>query len=102
MPGTLGPCGTDCAQCGYYLRECAGCAEIRGKVFWLSYTGEPVCDIYDCCINQKKLNHCGGCSQLPCARYEREDPTKTPEENAEDYRRMLAALRTLREEEPLV
>ena len=39
---------------------------------------------------------CGGCRELPCGRYEAGDPTKTPEENAEDHRKQLEQLGLMR------
>lgn len=78
-------CGMICSECEYYPAECQGCREIKGKVYWLEYTGESCCDIYECCNNQRKYEHCGQCEELPCRRYERDDPTKTPEENAADF-----------------
>ncbi len=52
-----------------------------------------VCDIYDCCINKKKYAHCGQCEALPCSYYDQDDPTKSEEENARDYRNQLKMLR---------
>lgn len=79
-------CGTVCSECEYYPADCRGCREIKGRVFWLEYTQESICDIYDCCMNPKKYDHCGHCKELPCSRYEREDPTKNPEENTAGLR----------------
>lgn len=50
----------------YYPADCDGCKEIKGKVFWLAYTGEDVFDIYECCVKSKKLGHCGMCEKFPC------------------------------------
>lgn len=49
------PCGALCAECGQYGSDCSGCADIKGKVYWLEYTGQSVCAVYDCCVNNKKL-----------------------------------------------
>lgn len=46
----------------------------------------------DCCINQNKFLHCGKYELLPCEFYKSEDPTKSPEENAEDHRKQLEQL----------
>lgn len=78
------PCGMVCSDCEYYPADCRGCREIKGKVFWLEYTEEEICDIYDCCQNQKKYVHCGHCDELPCRRFEHDDPTKTSEGNEAD------------------
>lgn len=95
---TISSCGTICTECEYYPTECKGCREIKGKVFWLEYTGESVCDIYECC-HEKKYNHCGQCGELPCSRYERDDPTKTPEENEADHHMQMKNLLEYREAE---
>ena len=86
-------CGTVCSDCEYYPDSCGGCEEIEGKVFWLEYTGEEICSIYDCCMNGKRYAHCGQCEELPCRRYDGEDPTKSAEENRADHLRQVEALR---------
>ena len=85
MEKKISCCGTVCSDCEYYPADWQRCGEIKGKVFWLEYTGESCCDIYEFCINQKKYEHCGQCEKLPCSRYDREDPTKTKEENEADH-----------------
>lgn len=63
MEKKISCCGTICSECEYYPDSCRGCQEIKGRVFWLEYTQESICDIYECCMNQKKHDHCGQCSQ---------------------------------------
>ncbi|WP_040198234.1 DUF3795 domain-containing protein [Candidatus Soleaferrea massiliensis] len=93
-------CGVVCSDCPYYPKECAGCPEIQGNVFWLEYTGGEVCDIYACCTQERKFKHCGQCEQLPCERYTAvSDPTKSEEENQSDLESQLAILRELREQQ---
>lgn len=94
MDKIISCCGVVCSECKSFSKECKGCPEIKGKVFWLEYTGEDICDIYDCCINEKGLGHCGKCGNLPCERYSKTDPTKSPEENAADQRKQLEQLRS--------
>ena len=81
MEKYISPCGANCAECEKYPLECKGCFEIKGKVWWTSYTGKSVCDFYDCCKNQKNLKHCGKCANFPCSFFQHGDPTKTKEEN---------------------
>lgn len=88
-------CGVVCSECQYYPIDCKGCPPIKGEVFWLEYTNEKVCAIYDCCLNIKKLTHCGKCKELPCDRYHGFDPTKTPEENESDLIKQLTLLRLM-------
>lgn len=85
MEKKISCCGMICSEGEHYPSDCQGCREIKGKVFWLEYTGESCCDIYECCINQRRYEHCGQCEELPCSYYESDDPTKTKEENAADH-----------------
>ena len=68
--------------------KCPGCRKIKGKVFWLRYTGDACCRVYDCCVNRKHWHHCGKCAELPCYRFSK-DPTISDEQNAENLRKML-------------
>jgi hypothetical protein len=95
MDKVISCCGVVCSECNLLPTDCKGCPEIKGKAYWLEYTGEDVCEIYDCCVNDKHLGHCGKCTSLPCKRYSRNDPTKSPEENAEDLRKQLEQLRSM-------
>ena len=33
------PCGAVCAECGRFPEQCGGCRTIRGRVYWLEFTG---------------------------------------------------------------
>lgn len=101
MKKIISCCGCVCSECLYYPNDCAGCPSIEGQAFWLEYTGGAVCEIYECCVLQKKLSHCGQCAELPCARYDLKDPTKTEEENTIEQRNRLETLRRLQEETQL-
>lgn len=92
MDGGLSPCGVSCPACEHYPHDCAGCRNIKGRAFWLEYTGEAVCPIYDCCIVSQQRVHCGQCGSLPCERYEGGDPTRSAEENNRILHDQLAAL----------
>lgn len=50
-------------------------------------------------MDMKKYDHCGQCKDLPCSRFEREDPTKTQEENTTDYCVQIKNLKECREKE---
>lgn len=82
------PCGAVCVECNSFPDECAGCHSIKGKVFWIKYTGDKCCNIYNCCIEDKKLNNCSTCKDLPCNRFIN-DPTITNEQNAENLKKQL-------------
>lgn len=91
MEKILSCCGMICSECEYYPADCKGCKEIKGKVFWLEFTGENCCEIYHCC-NERGYQNCGQCEELPCSHYEKNDPTKTKEENAKDHCRQMKNL----------
>lgn len=39
------------------------------------------CPLYNCCVNTKKLEHCGLCSELPCETFlALRDPSLSDEE----------------------
>lgn len=88
-------CGVVCSACKSFPGDCPGCPELKGRVYWLQYTGEEVCDIYQCCVVEKGLPHCGQCPDVPCHRYELEDPTKSREENEADFQSQMEVLKTL-------
>lgn len=55
-------CGSYCGVCEWKKKlGCNGCKANAGKMFW----GE--CDKAMCCI-EKGYEHCGQCSELPCAK----------------------------------
>ena len=84
------PCGAVCVECASFPLECGGCRKIKGKVFWLRYTGDDVCRIYDCCRTRRKKN-CGDCPDLPC-RYFVKDPTVSDEQNEANLCKMVERL----------
>ena len=91
----LSCCGVVCSKCDYYPNDCLGCPKIQGKPFWLQYTGESVCSIYHCCVEQKKQANCGACPNLPCSFYEKGDPTKGDEENKAILKKQLSQLNAM-------
>ncbi|MEG0240229.1 DUF3795 domain-containing protein [Anaerorhabdus sp.] len=96
MVQVISCCGVICSNCQYYPNDCKGCPEVKGRVFWLEYTGEEICEIYDCCVNRMKFKHCGKCDNLPCDRYNESDPTKTQEENDNDFIGQLTQLKKMK------
>ena len=81
------PCGAVCVECPQFPRACRGCRAIKGKVFWLQYTGHETCPIWQCCKDGKRKD-CGGCPELPCTRFMK-DPSISDEENAANLKKML-------------
>ncbi|WMI82202.1 DUF3795 domain-containing protein [Anaerotignum sp. MB30-C6] len=86
-------CGVICSLCQYFPKDCRGCSAIQGKAFWLAFTGEKVCNIYQCCVKEKGFHNCGQCKDLPCNFFAQAyDPTKTKKENEEILAQQLAVL----------
>jgi hypothetical protein len=81
-------CGFSCSDCEHLKKECPGCAKTKGKPFWTEYVQAAVCPVYDCCVNDRKLAHCGKCPELMCERYTR---FKNPEMSDEQAAAALAA-----------
>ncbi|RBQ24248.1 hypothetical protein ALNOE001_03670 [Candidatus Methanobinarius endosymbioticus] len=61
-------CGVVCSDCEWFPEDCAGCPSIQGKVFWTKFLNIDICEIYQCCINEKEYKHCGECLDLSCKR----------------------------------
>ena len=87
-------CGLYCGECEHLGKTCRGCGYTQGKPFWAGDVPSGVCPYYDCCCNQKKLEHCGLCDDYPCTlgdqmRY----PSWTDEQFAESRTQRQAALK---------
>ncbi len=93
MGKLIAPCGADCSGCEKYPAECVGCQVIQGRVWWTAYTGDVVCDFYNCCVIKNGLPHCGKCGDFPCGRFEHGDPTKSEAENKAIREAQIRALR---------
>ncbi len=86
MPdGNLAPvCGLFCGDCEFYNIKCKGCGNVKGKPFWTAQVLVKVCPLYDCCINLKKVEHCGECPEIPCKTFnEFYDPALSSEQAKE-------------------
>ena len=74
-------CGLYCGTCEYIGKNCQGCGNVQGKPFWTEKMDVNICPLYDCCANNKKLDHCGLCNDLPCDLFNSfYDPSLSPEE----------------------
>jgi len=64
-------CGIYCGDCEFHKEICPGCPVVAGKVFWTEIEGveHDSCPIYECCVIEKGLEHCGLCPDLPCEVY---------------------------------
>ncbi|MFA0816143.1 MAG: DUF3795 domain-containing protein [Anaerofustis sp.] len=96
MNRIISVCGTLCEECPQYPEECRGCPEIGGKVYWAGYVGAQICPIYECCVSEKQLAHCGRCEVFPCAKYfDLKDPEMTDDEHEESVIERLNRLREM-------
>ena len=74
-------CGIYCGDCHFLGKECIGCGNVDGKPFWTTLMKIEVCPLHDCCRNQKQLEHCGLCKDLPCKTFlELRDPIMSDDE----------------------
>lgn len=77
-------CGLFCGACEYFGMQCQGCLYKQGKPFWTAQMKIEVCPLYDCCINEKQMEHCGLCDEFPCETFtELRDPSLSEEEAKE-------------------
>lgn len=80
-------CGLYCDDCEHFEEDCPGCSESDGSVFWTEYVEISSCPVYECCVTQKNLPHCGHCKDLICERFTR---FKDPDMSEEDLKKSLA------------
>lgn len=87
-------CGYSCSDCDHHGNACRGCEPTGGKPFWTDFVAVDICPVYDCCINERKLPHCGKCPDLVCERFTRfKDPGMSEDEAKSVLRRMEQELR---------
>ena len=54
-------CGRYCGRCNAYQADgCCGCA------YQLGSTRRGDCPLFECCISERGLEHCGLCLDFPC------------------------------------
>lgn len=80
-------CGLYCDSCDHLGDECKGCTDQQGKVFWTEFVNIACCPIYDCCVNNLNLPHCGHCERLVCDLFTK---FRDPEMSDEDVEISLA------------
>ncbi|MGI5959137.1 MAG: MmcQ/YjbR family DNA-binding protein [Massiliimalia sp.] len=72
-------CGTECSECSFFQKECAGCNQSQGKVFHAPKG--KACPIYACSVQKHRYATCQNCPELPCAVWrDTRDPQLTDEE----------------------
>ncbi|MCX6232198.1 MAG: DUF3795 domain-containing protein [Bacteroidetes bacterium] len=83
----VSPCGINCDNCPFYKSGCEGCKNLKGKVFWSAdFTGNGICPMYDCSVNNKNISNCGKCKDLPCDLYYN---TKDPDISEEQHQKSI-------------
>jgi len=98
-------CGIDCevacTECNkkneeFAQQPCKGCNEAKGQLFWTKYLNLDTCPIYQCCVNEKHLEHCGKCEELPCQiHFSTKDPSYSDEAFEQSIRDRVNFLKTL-------
>jgi len=53
-------CGVYCGTCGEFPQDCRSCA------YQLGHTQHGECPVYQCCLVERGLEHCGLCPDFPC------------------------------------
>jgi len=87
-------CGYSCSDCDHHGSECEGCNNTHGKPFWTQFVCINTCPIYECCVNDRMLPHCGRCPDLICERFTRfSDPAMSAEQAGVVLLRMEQELR---------
>jgi hypothetical protein len=90
----LSACGLKCNECEFYEKTCSGCHNVKGSTFWAKeMVPGKICPLYDCSVNKKELQNCGGCSELPCKIFqEMKDPNSTDEEHQKSIKARVTLL----------
>lgn len=86
-------CGLVCSCCPYLGAQCPGCGHVEGRPFWAASLASGTCPLYECCRNQRRLEHCGLCGEFPCKMFlELKDPNMGDEEFQESLKARQEAL----------
>jgi len=87
-------CGLNCGECPYLGKQCQGCGYVEGKPFWTAQLPSGICPFHDCCLNRKKVEHCGLCDEFPCKMFsELRDPSMSEEEFQTSLAKRKSALK---------
>ena len=96
--GYAAVCGLYCGTCAFLGDQCKGCGLVMGKPFWTGHMPAKVCPIYDCCGNQRGLEHCGWCEEFPCQTFlDLRDPNMSDEDFQKSLGQRQRALKRRRE-----
>jgi hypothetical protein len=61
----VAPCGLYCGEClGFQDERCGGCVSRKGLC--LKYS--KICNIYECCVAERKHRFCSECRDFPCKK----------------------------------
>ena len=79
-------CRLSAGACGEYCKPCVAHGGCRGCAYQLGLTQRGECAVFQCCVAEKGLEHCGLCSEFPCPLF------KASTSAADAERRMRALL----------
>ena len=86
-------CGLWCDDCDHNEKDCTGCSEGDGCAFWTEYVDIESCPVYTCCVEERKLPHCGYCDEMPCEKHTRfSDPGVSPEDREKELQNQKTEL----------
>lgn len=86
MQGYISVCGTDCSACYCFGQMCSGCNACEGKVFHVAEG--KACAIYNCVRNDRGMQNCGQCGEVPCKIW---FATRDPKYSDEEFNQNVAA-----------
>jgi len=80
-------CGLYCGDCEILGDKCQGCGRVHGKPFWIKLFELEACPVYNCCVNQHHLEHCGLCEEFTCETFTSlRDPSLSDQEFEQSLR----------------
>ena len=86
-------CGLWCDDCKHFEEDCPGCSGAEGSVFWTEFVDTEACPVYTCCVEERKLPHCGYCAEMPCEKHTRfSDPDIPAEEREKELQKQKEEL----------
>jgi hypothetical protein len=81
MENLAAPFGIYCGGCKDLGNICKGCISHKGKPYWTLKANMTICNLYDCCINKKQVEHCGLCVEFLCQQFKNtHDTALSPQE----------------------
>ena len=93
---SLSACGLVCDDCEFYGKQCSGCHQVKGMVFWASQEPGKTCRLYKCAVIEKNYANCGSCKDLPCQMFrDMRDPSISIEEHEKGITARVLRLKSM-------